>query len=99
MILHLGHDLPVKEAKTLDCESPAFTLEEMRIVRNQIRRNTAVIDEHVRRIDLFVNHERHASRTGLIEHLRERLGVLMEENDTFRMVLWKQYQNLGANLT
>jgi hypothetical protein len=98
MILHLGHDLPVKEARALDCESPAFTSEEMRIVKSQIRRNITVIDEHVRRIDLFVNHERHASRTGLIEHLRERLGVLMEENDTFRNVLWKQYQSLGANL-
>jgi hypothetical protein len=71
----------------------------MRIVKNQIRRNMVVIDEHIRRIDLFVNHERHASRAGLIEHLRERLEVLMEENDTFRKVLWKQYQNLGANLT
>jgi hypothetical protein len=99
MILHLGHDLPVKEARELDCESPAFTSEEMRIVKNQIRRNMVVIDEHICRIDLFVNHERHASRAGLIEHLRERLGVLMEENDTFREVLWKQYQNLGANLT
>jgi hypothetical protein len=99
MILHLGHDLPVKETSTLDCESPAFTSEEIRIVKNQIRRNMAVIDAHVRRIDLFVNHECHASRAGLIEHLRERLGVLMEENDTFRKVLWKQYQNLGVNLT
>ena len=99
MILHLGHDLPVKETKALDCESPAFTSEEMRIVKNQIRRNMVVIDEHVRRIDLFVNYERHASRAGLVEHLRERLGILMEENDTFRKVLWKHYQNLGANLT
>ncbi|MFH1800450.1 MAG: hypothetical protein ABH891_06370 [Candidatus Omnitrophota bacterium] len=99
MILHLGHDLPVKETSALDCESPAFTSEEIRIVKNQIRRNMAVIDEYVRRIDLFVNHERHASRVGLIEHLQKRLGVLMEENDTFRKVLWKQYQNLGVNLT
>ena len=99
MILHLGHELPVKEEKTMDCDSPAFTSEEMRIVKNQIRKNMAVIDEHIRRIDLFVNHERHASRAGLIEQLHERLFVLMEENDTFRKVLWKQYQNLGANLT
>ena len=99
MILHLGHDLPVKETTTLDCESPAFTSEETRIIKSQIRKNMAVIDEHIRRIDLFVNHERHASRTGLIEQLHERLFVLMEENDTFRKVLWKQYQNLGANLT
>ena len=99
MIFHMGHELPVKEVRTLDCESPAFTSEEMRIIKHQIRKNMAVIDEHIRRIDLFVNHERHASRVGLIEQLHERLFVLMEENDTFRNVLWKQYQNLGANLT
>lgn len=99
MILHMGHDLPVKETRELDCESPAFTSEETRIIKSQIRKNMAVIDEHIRRIDLFVNHERHASRAGLIEQLHERLGILMDENDTFRKVLWKQYQNLGVNLT
>ncbi len=99
MILHLGHDLPVKEARTLDCDSPTFTSEETRIIKNQIRKNMAVIDLHIRRIDLFVNYERHMSRAGLIEQLHERLEILMEENDTFRKVLWKQYQNLGANLT
>ena len=101
MILHMGHELPVKEEKALACESAAFTSEEMRIIKRQIRRNMAVIDDHIRRIDLFVNHECHVSRTTLIEQLRERLGVLMEENDTFRTVLWNQFkqENLGANLT
>ena len=99
MILHVGHELPVKEERVLDCESPAFTSEETRIIKSQIRKNMAVIDHHIRRIDLFVNHERHASRAGLIEQLHERLWVLIEENDTFREVLWKQCQNLGANLT
>jgi len=98
MILHVGHDLPVKETAVLDCESAAFTSEETRIIKNQIRKNMAVIDEHIRRIDLFVNHEAHASRLGLVEKLHERLLVLMEENDTFRKVLWKQYQTLGADL-
>jgi hypothetical protein len=83
----------------MDCESLAFTPEETRIIKNQIRKNMAVIDEHIRRIDLFVNHERHASRAGLIGQLHERLCVLMDENDTFRKVLWKQYQQLGANQT
>lgn len=99
MILHVGHDLPVKEEKSLDCDSPALTSEEMRIIKNQIRKNMAVIDHHVRRIDLFVNHEHHASRTILIAELHKRLSVLMDENDTFRRVLWKQYQTLGENLT
>ena len=98
MILHVGHDLPEKAARDLDCESSAFTPEETRIIKNQIRKNMAVIDHHIRRIDLFVNHERHASRAGLIEQLHERLFVLMEENDTFRKALWQQYQNLGAHL-
>ena len=101
MIFHLGHELPVNEVKTLDCESPAFTSEETRIIKSQIRKNMAVIDEHIRRIDLFVNHENHASRAALVGQLRGRLTVLMEENDTFRKVLWKQFEreNLGENLT
>lgn len=101
MILHVGHELPVREEKALDCESAVFTPEETRILKKQIRRNIAVIDDHIRRIDLFVNHERHASRTALIEQLRGRLGVLMEENDTFRTALWKQFkqENPGADLT
>ncbi len=98
MILHLGHELPEKEVTVMDCESPAFTPEEARIIKSQIRKNMAVIDEHIRRIDLFVNHERHPSRAALVEKLHERLFVLMEENDTFRKVLWRQYQTLGANL-
>jgi hypothetical protein len=99
MILHFGHEMPVKEAATLDCESPAFTSEETRIIKNQIRKNMAVIDGHIRKIDLFVNHERHPSRAALIEELHKRLFVLMEENDTFREALWKQSpEHLGAGL-
>jgi hypothetical protein len=92
MILHLGYELPVKEERSLDCESAAFTPEETRIIKKQIRRNMAVIDDHIRRIDLFVNHERHPSREGLVAQLRERLFVLMEENDTFRKVLWSHFK-------
>ena len=100
MILHMGHELPVKEERSLNCDSEAFTSEETLIIKKQIRRNMAVIDEHIRRIDLFVNHERHASRATLVEQLRDRLAMLMDENDTFRTVLWKQFkqENLGANL-
>jgi len=98
MILHCGYELPVKETKALDCETSAFTSEETRIIKNQIRKNRTVIDDYIRRIDLFVNHERHTSRAALIEKLHARLFVLMEENDTFRKVLWKHFQNeiMGA---
>lgn len=91
MILHMGHELPVREARTLDCESAAFTPEETRILKSQIRKNITLIDDHIRRIDLFVNHERHASREGLVARLRDRLFILMEENDTFRKVLWEHF--------
>ena len=96
MILHMGHEIPEKEVRTLDAESLSFTPEEMRILKAQIRKNNAMINEHIRRIDLFVNHESHASREVLVKQLQERLFLLMEENDTFRTVLWKQYQNLGV---
>ncbi len=98
MIFHMGHELPVREEKSLDCEAPAFTSEETRIIKKQIRRNMAVIDAHIRKIDLFVNHERHPSRAAYVEQLHERLSLLMEENDTFRNVLWSQTrkENLGA---
>lgn len=99
MILHMGHDLPVKEVRELDAGSPAFTSEETRIIKAQIRRNMVMIDDYVRRIDLFVNHENHISRTALVGQLQERLFLLMEENDTFRAVLWKQYSNPGVHLT
>ena len=93
MILHLGYELPVKEERTLDSASPVFTSEETRIIKSQIRKNMKLIDDHVRRIDLFVNHEHHPERGGFVEKLRDRLFLLMEENDTFREVLWKQCQS------
>ncbi len=98
MIFHVGHDLPIKEETRLDSSVPSFTSEETRIIKRQIRRNMAVIDAHIRKIDLFVNHERHASRTAYVEELHERLSLLMEENDTFRNVFWNQTrkENLGA---
>jgi hypothetical protein len=98
MIFHVGHELPVKEERQLDCVAPSFTSEETRIIKRQIRRNMAVIDAHIRKIDLFVNHEHHPSRAAYVEALHGRLSLLMEENDTFRNVLWNQTrkENLGA---
>ena len=92
MILHLGYEIPEPEVKTMDAESPNFTSEEVRILKNQIRKNRIAIDEHIKRLDLFVNHERIPGHVDFIEKLRKRLFVLMEENDTFRKVLWKHFQ-------
>ncbi|HOW59485.1 MAG TPA: hypothetical protein PLO78_07160 [Candidatus Omnitrophota bacterium] len=92
MILHFGYDMPMPELTELDAESAVFTPEEVRILKIQIRKNMRAIDDYVKRIDLFVNHERHPDRIGLIEKLRQRLFILMEENDTFRKALWKHLQ-------
>jgi hypothetical protein len=92
MIFHFGFELPEPTVATLDSTSPDLTAEEIRILKRQIRQNTVLIDNHVSRIDLFVNKERYPKRAVFIEKLRRRLELLMEENDTFRKVLWKHYQ-------
>jgi len=93
MILHLGYELPVEQPKTLAAEVEPFTPEEVRIVKSQIRKNMAVIDSYIKRIDLFVNQERYPHREAFLEKLRGRLFLLMEENDTFRKTIWKDFQH------
>jgi hypothetical protein len=41
---------------------------------------------------MLVNKERYPHRAVFIEKIRRRLELLMEENDTFRNVLWKHVQ-------
>lgn len=98
MILHVGYEIPAVQSQQLDAETERFTPEEVRIVKDQIRKNMALIDHHIRRIDLFVNQEQYPHQEAFIEKLRSRLFLLMEENDTFRTVLWKhlQRENMGA---
>lgn len=93
MIFHVGNDLPTPETRELNCESPALTCEETRIIKTQIRKNMVLIDSYIRRIDLFVNQERYPSHVEFVAKLRERLFLLMDENDTFRKVLWRHYQH------
>ncbi|OQA57374.1 MAG: hypothetical protein BWY42_00610 [Candidatus Omnitrophica bacterium ADurb.Bin277] len=92
MILHLGYELPVESPKTMAEDQERFTPEEVRIVKRQIRRNLEMIDAYIKKVDLFVNQERYPHREEFIEKLRKRLFLLMEENDTFRKVLWKHFQ-------
>lgn len=89
MILHLGYELPEKKEKiSLGYETPNITETEADILRKQIRKNTGTIDSYIERLDLFVNKERYPGKVTFINRLRERLYLLMEENDTFRKVLW-----------
>ena len=92
MIFHLGFELPQPVSKELNADSDDLTAEELKIIKAQIRKNAVMIDDHVSRLDLFVNKEKYPRRAAFIEKIRERLELLMEENDTFREVLWKHFQ-------
>ena len=92
MIFHFGFELPKLEPAILDSESPDLTREEKRILKDQIRKNSALIDNYIDRLDLLVNKERHPAKEVFVGKIRMRLNVLMEENNTFREVLWKHFQ-------
>ena len=92
MILHLSFELPRQEPAVLDAYVPELTSEEIRILKRQIRQNSSLINQYVSRLDLLVNKERYPRGAIFIEKIRRRLELLMEENDTFRKVLWKHYQ-------
>lgn len=94
MIFHLGTDLPEKPSVELNPATPSLTPEELRILKQQIRRNAVMIDNYIDRLDLLVNKERYPHRAFFLERLRKRLDLLMEENDTFRSVLWKHFQQM-----
>ncbi len=92
MTFHLGYELPEPVSTALDHESQDLTTEEIKILKRQIRKNTFLIDDYVDRLDLFVNKERYPRGAAFIQKIRRRLELLMEENDTFRQVLWKHFQ-------
>ena len=93
MAFHLGFELPVPPpAPVMDSDSEALTPYEFQIIKAQVRKNSHLIDSFVQRIDLFVNQEKYPHREAFIEKLRRRMFLLMEENDTFRRLLWRHYQ-------
>ena len=92
MIFHLTYELPAVKTKALDCESPDLTEAETFILKEQIQTNTVMVDCFIDRIDLLVNKEGHGNSEAFIQKLRKRLSLLMEENDTFRKVLWRAMQ-------
>lgn len=91
---HFASEIPQPVLPVLDHESPELTTEEIRILKEQIRKNSFLINEYVGRLDLLVNRERYPGHAAFILKIRRRLEILMEENDTFRKVLWKHYQTI-----
>ena len=89
-MFHLGFELPVPS--TLNTESEELTSLEVQIIKKQIRKNSEAIDYYLQRIDLFVNREKYPSKIFFVQRLRERMFLLMEENDTFRRLLWRHLQ-------
>ena len=92
MIFHFGFELPEPVSAALDDDSPDLTREEFRILRIQVRKNAVVVDDYVARLDLLINKEKYPRAAVFIRKIRRRLELLMEENDTFRGVLWRHYQ-------
>lgn len=92
MLFHLAFERVRKSDLSFNDQSRLLTAAELMIIRRQIRSNAAVIDEYVDKINLFVNLEKYPHREPFVERLRQRMFLLMEENDTFRNVLWNHYQ-------
>ncbi len=92
MIFHLSYEIASKPPLSFDEDSKLLNSSELSIIKEQIRKNAAVVDEYVEKIHLFVNLEKYPHREPFIERLRRRMFLLMEENDTFRKVLWNHYQ-------
>lgn len=92
MTLHLLYELPKPVNRELKETLPSLTEEEQRIIRTQIRRNSSIIQGLIRKIDLFANFEKIPEREKFLLEIRSKLELLMQENDTFRKVLWKHFQ-------
>ena len=92
MSLHFLYDLPKPVNRELKEYVPGLTEEEERIIKTQVRRNSSVIQGLIRKLDLFANFEKVPEQEKFILEIRSKLEILMQENDTFRKVLWKHFQ-------
>jgi len=98
---HLGFELPLRTRQwvgreaappALDPETNRLTPAEAQIIKKQIRKNAEIIHTYIQRLDLFVNQEKYPRQESFIQKIRERMFLLMEENDTFRHLLWRHLQ-------
>ena len=76
-----------------------LTKKQEAIIREQIRKNTRVIDALIYKVDLLMNKEGHKKNSKIVEKLRKKADLLMEENDTFRKVFWKHIQRSEQSWT
>lgn len=95
-MFHIGFELPARIPPKMEADSQELTPFEEDLIKKQIRKNSIVIESFIQRIDLFVNAEKYPHREAFIEKLRQRMFILMEENDTFRHLLWRHVQGHSA---
>lgn len=92
MPFHLSYEVIRKPPLSFEETGRLLNETELGIIKTQIRRNALVIDEYIKKIHLFVNEEKYPQGEPFIENLRSQMSLLMEENDTFRKVLWNHCQ-------
>ena len=73
-----------------------LTEREVALLTKQVRTNSRMIERHIEVIDLLINKERCPKDANTLLSLRKRLQVAIEENDTFRKVLWRHLQMVEA---
>lgn len=93
MPFHLLCEIPEPVSREINSEVPELTPEELRILKSQIRLNSLRIEEDVKRLELFVNKEKVPASELFLLKIRHRMKIAMEENDTFRKVLWTHCQS------
>ena len=96
MAFHLAFELPAPPV--LDSDSEELTPYEADIIKKQVRKNSEVIESYIQRIHLFVNVEKYPKHEAFLQKLRERMFLLMEENDNFRSLLWRHLQGEGVRV-
>ncbi|HNV85969.1 MAG TPA: hypothetical protein PKL97_03245 [Candidatus Omnitrophota bacterium] len=96
MIFHLSYEIVPRPPLSFNPESKLLNTTEFEIIKAQIRKNAAIIDGYIEKIHLFVNQEKYPRRELFVEKIRRKMFLLMEENDTFRRVLWDHYQAAAA---
>ena len=95
-MFHLLTELPEPVNRELNALVPDLTEEETRILREQIQLNSKQISQDLSRLELFVLKEKYPPKEAFVEKIRKRMRISMQENDTFRRVLWKKRQTTDA---
>jgi hypothetical protein len=96
MLDHLGRPRFLGKLILDGKQEALLTPEQADILQEQIQKNRERVDQYVALIDRLVNIEGFSPTHDRVESLRQRLFLLMEENNTFRKTLWHHWLLLEA---